>query len=70
MAPTIGGEGCVDVPDTYNLERGVLLVAGDPVTDSVGSPPPLSVPDGPGDPELGDPEGAGDWGEPDCGGPD
>jgi len=34
-------EARVDVLDIYSLERGVLLVAGDPVTDSVGSPPPL-----------------------------
>jgi hypothetical protein len=58
------------VLDTYSLERGLLLFAGDPVTDSVGCPPPLSVPDGPGEPDVGDPEGPGDWGEPDCGEPD
>lgn len=40
------------------------------MADSVGCPPPDSVPDGPGDPEVGDPDGAGDWGDPDCGDPD
>ena len=41
-------------------------MAGDPVADSVGSPPPDSVPDGPGEPVDGDPDGAGDCGDPDC----
>jgi hypothetical protein len=41
IGPAKDAEARVDVLDIYSLERGLLLVAGDPVTDSVGSPPPL-----------------------------